>query len=408
MNEKMSIYKRLRFLLLIFCVCLLLRFFFLSREVSAPLLQPVRALERSPRVYVYELPESLLSPSEIATFPLDLGGWSDTGLGVWDRLEYCVWQAFLKYKYRVMDPEEADFFFVPHVTAPIFHASALNKTRSSVHFINIMKHIVSRWPYANSSGAVDHITAYGHDTIENTMSPSDWLRVPLLLRTNMIFIASQGFHANLEMPRLRRDIITIQPSADADVELARRGLLPRKPWAERRYLATFRGTIKPHEPKYSDGLRADLLQLLRGDTDIFFAEGHSSSYVEELAEAKFCLFIKGWVVTSERLGTIISAGCIPVILSDDYALPFWETLDWTSFSIRIPMKVARQPGALKSILAAVPQETADRLEAEVLRVRHSLMYHIPAEPGDAFSRIIETLALRMTVKPRSGLLRWNA
>jgi glucuronyl/N-acetylglucosaminyl transferase EXT1 len=60
------------------------------------------------------------------------------------------------------------------------------------------------------------------------------------------------------------------------------------------------------------------------------------SYVDMLFNSTFALLPRacGYAL-SYRMVEAMNAGCVPVIISDGYVLPFSEYLDYESFSIRI-------------------------------------------------------------------------
>lgn len=58
-------------------------------------------------------------------------------------------------------------------------------------------------------------------------------------------------------------------------------------------------------------------------------------YPEILTEGKFCLVVRAARLGQMALSDALSAGCIPVVVADEYVLPFSEVLDWKRASIRI-------------------------------------------------------------------------
>lgn len=58
-------------------------------------------------------------------------------------------------------------------------------------------------------------------------------------------------------------------------------------------------------------------------------------YPAILTEGKFCLVIRAARLGQMVLSDALSAGCIPVVVADEYVLPFSEVLDWKRASVRI-------------------------------------------------------------------------
>jgi len=308
-------------------------------------------------------------------------------------LEAFLYVAFRDYDGRVLDPALADYFFVPHATTLVYHGSNFNSTAASCHLMKILN-TVSQLPYAEKSAWSDHIVAWAHDSFGNNVN----VHLPYIFRSNSIFIVNQGDDGTTARDfNMHTSIVTIPPSWHPPSEHV------RPPWNQRTYLAVFRGSVLS-DLKYSNGVRQMLDSYFKLHPDPSIIYGYQSDkYSEEMRLSKFCIFIKGWHVWSERLGTIINAKCIPVIISDHYSLPFSRNIDWSLFSLRIPMKDAIKPGLLGNFLRNISNEVGMELEANVSRIRHSLLYHLPPREGDVFDTILLELAQRKpSVKPISG------
>jgi hypothetical protein len=261
------------------------------------------------KIYVYDIPDELLPKN----FTDDMNSW--------DTLEYYLWRALEQYNGRVSDPEEADFFFIPHVTALTYH-NGFDAKRTFDHFRSIYEYVMRTHPYYNMSAGMDHVIGFGHDSYYNVFgSGSQWLPImPPSFRKNVIHIVDQGDDSTEHEFDfvLLKDLVVVPPTSLPEWEEA---LKNRPPWRNRTHLGVFRGTLMLDTPEYSQGVRQKLYEQFKNDPDIVF-DDRGESYVQDVMNAKFCIFVRGWNGWSERFGSIINGNCIPVIISDHYALPF--------------------------------------------------------------------------------------
>uniref|UniRef100_A0A453QWD0 Exostosin GT47 domain-containing protein n=1 Tax=Aegilops tauschii subsp. strangulata TaxID=200361 RepID=A0A453QWD0_AEGTS len=117
----------------------------------------------------------------------------------------------------------------------------------------------------------------------------------------------------------------------------------------------------------------------------------TSDYFAYMHRSRFCLCPSGHEVASPRVVEAIHAGCVPVLVSDGYALPFADVLRWESFSVSVP--VADIP-RLKEVLEGIPTAEVERLRDGVRLVKRHFTLRQPPERLDMFHMILHSVWLR--------------
>ncbi|KAG6387050.1 hypothetical protein SASPL_152232 [Salvia splendens] len=115
------------------------------------------------------------------------------------------------------------------------------------------------------------------------------------------------------------------------------------------------------------------------------------SYKEMMGRSKYCICPSGFEVASPRIVEAIYAECVPVLVSENYVLPFSDVLDWDKFSIRVT--VAELP-ELKRILAAVGDDGYVVMRRRVREVQHHFVVNDPPKRYDVFNMMLHSLWLR--------------
>lgn len=161
-----------------------------------------------------------------------------------------------------------------------------------------------------------------------------------------------------------------------------------------------RAAPRPHLAFFAGGLHGPIRPLLlrhwrynSRDPDILVYEylPPDLDYYSLMLQSRFCLCPSGHEVASPRIVEAIYAECVPVILSENYVLPFSDVLRWEAFSVRVEVQEIPR---LKELLEAITEEEYRKLKAGVRVVRKHFVLNRPARKFDAFHMILHSIWLR--------------
>ena len=144
------------------------------------------------------------------------------------------------------------------------------------------------------------------------------------------------------------------------------------PRMKKSILASFVGTKTTHP------LRGEMVRHLDGKqgiqcqgADVWkvnVVDQDAARFVEWTLRSKFCLAPRGYGRSSFRFFEAMQLDTIPVYIWDDMEwLPYKDVLDYSTFSISIPRRDLPQ---LYDRLRSISEETYQRMQQELLRVRH--------------------------------------
>lgn len=176
--------------------------------------------------------------------------------------------------------------------------------------------------------------------------------------------------------------------------------------AHRRYFAFMVSSAKGPYHERNGGLtqrvRTIIADSLTGDPasmfhNIPFAErnyhlhwnfGAKDKLIHLMRQARFCMVPRGDNPGSKRFYSAILSGCIPVVLSDAFVLPFASQIDWANTVIRIPEQHVLDNAnlgivhLLHNILDEDPGLEA-RLAANLPAAARLMPFHLPRRAGGA-------------------------
>ncbi|KAI4335669.1 hypothetical protein L6164_014297 [Bauhinia variegata] len=286
--------------------------------------------------------------------------------------------------FKATHPDKAQVFFLPFSVAKVIrfvYKPRISKSdydpdrlqRLVEDYITIISH---KYPYWNASMGADHFLLSCHDwgpriSYGNPEMFKNFIRV--LCNAN----ASEGF----------------QPSRDVsipEVKLPKGKLVQRnlsKHPDKRTILAFFAGRVHGN-------IRKKLLKRWKAKDDQIRVHEYlpkGEDYAKLMGLSKFCLCPSGNEVASPRVVEAIQAGCVPVIICDNYTLPFSDVLNWSQFSVEIPVEKIPE---IKNILQNVPKDEYLKMYNNVRKVRRHFVVNRPAKPFDMMHMILHSIWLR--------------
>ncbi|XP_023735312.1 probable glycosyltransferase At5g11130 [Lactuca sativa] len=286
-----------------------------------------------------------------------------------------------KSRFLAQNPEEALVFFLPVSVVSIRHylyRSHADYDRRIIQdvvtdYIGVLSH---KYPYWNRSSGADHFFVSCHDwapdvTATNPKLYEHFIRV--LCNAN----SSEGF-------RPERDVSL--PELNIPYEHLGPPLIGQPP-ENRSILAFFAGGSHGQVRKY-------LFEIWDGkdeEIQVFKYLPKTLNYTELMGRAKFCLCPSGWEVASPRIVESISSGCVPVIVSDHYVLPFSDVLDWSKFSVHVPVKKIPE---IKKILEGVGIDEYIKMQKMVMKVQRHFIIHRPSRAYDLIDMVLHSVWLR--------------
>lgn len=277
--------------------------------------------------------------------------------------EHAFKHALLRSSLVTQHPEEANFFFMPFSINNMRNHPLLHSESSISNFVaQYTSRISLEFQFWNSSGGADHFYICCHSVGRDAASKH------LALRNNAIQITCSSSY--------------FQRLYTAHKDIALPQVWPRQyeqvlnPPEARDKLVFFAGRVQNSQ------LRKDLLTLWENDTSFSIFSGHPPfPYKEGFRRSRYCLHIKGYEVNTARVSDAIHYGCVPVLISNYYDLPFANILDWSKFSIVISQG---DIAILKSILSSIPKQMYLNLYQNLCIVRKHFTWHTTPKNYDSF------------------------
>ncbi|EEF50168.1 catalytic, putative [Ricinus communis] len=284
--------------------------------------------------------------------------------------------ALLRSSLVTLDPAKALFFFLPFSINNLRNDPRFHSEESISEFVaHYTTTISQRFSYWNASAGADHFYVCCHSVGRQAAS-----RHPALHNNAIQLTCSSSYFQRFFV-------------SHKDVGLPQ--VWPRPPQTAlnpphaRHRLVYFAGRVQNSQ------VRRELVNLWGNDTEMDIINGSPSfPYEEGFKRSKYCLHVKGYEVNTARVSDSIHYGCIPVIISNYYDLPFATVLDWSKFSVVINQ--ADIP-FLKTTLLAITRKTYITMFQNLCRVRRHFEWHTTPKGYDSFYMTAYQLWLRRSI-----------
>ncbi|KAI8474753.1 MAG: exostosin-like glycosyltransferase [Monoraphidium minutum] len=373
---------------------------------------------RRPLVYVYDVPAAYVSRMLQYRMYRDLCVWR------WFDAEYdnatltsaypygaepLFLEMLLMSGHRTLDPEEADFFYVPLLATCWMHPVSgwadhpwwYVDTWSRVSHAVVMTSELLAWvkgahPYWNASGGSDHLWLFAHDegacwapaeVYESSVILTHWGRLDRDPASGTSY-GPDNYTADVTddpfnpagFTRLIGRHACYTPGKDVVIPLFRgpdryhASPYLGAPQAPRDILLFHRGRMGDKDgPAFSRGVRQQVAKVAKAqrwreryNISVGGYDEIEGDYSELLARSVFCLVAAGdgW---SARFDDAMLHGCIPVVVIDKVVGPWGHQLRWQAFSVRVAQ--ADTP-RLPEILLAISNDRVRQMQRAMAAVWH--------------------------------------
>ncbi|KAK7306887.1 hypothetical protein VNO77_44847 [Canavalia gladiata] len=283
-------------------------------------------------------------------------------------------------QFRTQNPDAAHVYFLPFsvvmILKNLFHPIIRDKAvlgRTIGDYVHIISH---KYRYWNRSYGADHFMLSCHDWGPRStwyVKELYFTAIRVLCNANI----SEHFNPKKDASFPEINLVTGETT----------GIIGGYPPWNRTILAFFaggmHGKIRPVLFKHWENKDKDVL--------VFEKLPDGISYHETMKKSKYCICPSGYEVASPRIVEAIYAQCVPVIMSQQYVLPFSDVLNWDSFSVQISVSDIPQ---VKDILLGISEEKYKRLHEGVMQVQRHFVINNPPKRYDVFRMILHSIWLR--------------
>ncbi|XP_013620161.1 PREDICTED: probable glycosyltransferase At5g03795 [Brassica oleracea var. oleracea] len=282
------------------------------------------------------------------------------------------------------NPEKAHLFYMPYSVKQLQHAifvpGSHNIKPLSIFIRDYVNMLSIKYPFWNRTHGSDHFLVACHDWGPYTVNEH-----PELRQNTIKALCNADLSDGIFVPG--RDV-SLPETSIRNAGRPLRNIGNGNRVSQRPILAFFAGNLHGR-------VRPQLLKHWRnkdGDMKIYGPLPHNvarkMTYVQHMKSSKYCLCPMGYEVNSPRIVEAIYYECVPVIIADNFVLPFSEVLDWSAFSVVVPEKDIPR---LKEILLEIPMRRYLKMQSNVKMVQKHFLWSPKPRRYDVFHMILHSI-----------------
>ncbi|KAJ4714577.1 Exostosin family protein [Melia azedarach] len=278
-------------------------------------------------------------------------------------------------RFLTHDPEQAHLFFIP-ISCHKMRGKGTSYENMTIIVKDYVEGLIDKYPYWNRTLGADHFFVTCHDVGVRATEG-----VSFLVKNAIRVVCSPSYdvafipHKDVALPQVLQPFAL--PRGGNDIE-------------NRTNLGFWAG----HR---NSKIRVILARVWENDTELDISNNRISRaigplvYQKRFYRTKFCVCPGGSQVNSARIADSIHYGCVPVILSNYYDLPFNDILDWRKFAVILNERDVYQ---LKQILKNISDAEFVSLHNNLVKVQKHFQWNSPPIRYDAFHMVMYELWLR--------------
>ncbi|KAL8139525.1 hypothetical protein V2J09_005546 [Rumex salicifolius] len=318
--------------------------------------------------------------------------------GQWGTQVVKIHRLLLASRFRTMNKEEADLFFVPTYVKCVRMKGGLTDKEINHAYIQVL----SQMKYFRLSGGRNHIFVFPSGAGAHLFkSWATYINRSIILtpegdRTDKRDTSAFNTWKDIIIPGNVDDGIT---GGDT--------IAHPLPLSKRKYLANYLGRAQGKlgrlklielSKQYPNKLECPELKFSGPD------KLGKKEYFEHLRNAKFCLAPRGESSWTLRFYEAYFVECVPVVLSNEAELPFQDVIDYTQISIKLPSSWIGLE--LLEYLESIPDEEVEKMIARGRQVRCLFVYDPETQQCSATNGILWELQRRVRSFHQSAETFW--